>query len=1636
MALFETLLKATTGLLPKVASYLTKDEEEKTQTSSSSTSLLQKVQESLANQQPEEESNLLQKVMQKFEEDKATTQSIADKYQQWLQAETVPEEGTFTRAIYDITKRAEELPEIKSFADTAEAIEGAAMIPSYMALGTVILPTLSTLDIFRPDKVHEINIPYFGNTLTFEGFRTAYEKKREIGQQFYDQLLQGGYSREEAVEILKEEGLDPNSAYWGAAFQGVLDLSILVSWSKLVARTSFTKFSPQSLIKEIDSVRVDRSKIRNFISGADAESPTIPKFAKDMIRKTLENGTREEKLAILGGDLKVVTKVKPSRLGEILGITQEKAESLIRQALGLEQIAPKGTLQLPGYAPIGGKPQPKVGLSMQPVERVGGELPRRSTSLSTTRQSLLQEARKYKSAEEFVKKSELQKVYHGSRVSDVIEKEGFKIMPDRSAGAYGDGIYLSTKKNDASGYTVKGGVVEAYLPKNIKLFEARSTEPFTVNTKKLIAEGYDGVKTKLPSGAENITIFDPSIIKTKSQLTDIWKQANGVSSSATESTATIASKIGTVERETFVEFIDSVRVKGRVPEELEVKARALADDIGVNIDQNNSKLADELTDLLDIQRNENRLLLETAKNTAPDSAVAKSQVSPTRQVSSTQEAGLNTKTGQSSETSGYSSEIDSSLSTEARLDPEVNPPTAESLKKRLETIEPGRIENPEILPRYKQLTPERHIPESLSKELSEFVASVETPIEFIVGKSDMQATKIKYGVREVANRLNKAKNLTEQDYKDLFNAIDDPKKYDLTPRLEEALGSDFRQLHKQTMEFLTAEQVDMDLLHSVFDDSQYLQTVLETLEGTQPTARQLAELKLRGGATFRDLMVVQEKIPGARFSTKNPKDVERKFATADLRDKYLRQFDLRTKRDYAISFASKVNLVKRLTGNAVMKEYLRAASKKGLNMQEAYDPIELTRFREELINKSREMRADIVGEMRKNRLLTEEAYSELKTEAKDYFQNLPKVTNLDESRTVTQNLIDDYFADLRQSLKTVKGELTETQKIKIDEAKAKIETQLQEKYGEIALRRADIIDQGFKDAEGINPEFRGIMLQDRDYRALKELSNDLSPTGLGASLEDAARSFKYIQATLDLFQLPQALRSEIRTIGFMRGVGQWLEGVTTIANRKIAVKDIIESAEFIQQGRHVDFDVDTWKKFSTSFSESQSEFANFIDKLGDKTDVSILRGAKEAIQGFVEGLEKYQWETVMVPLKVRAWKTKVSQLKKSFPNMSERQIKIEAGRAVDDYFQGQNWNKLMARNPRLASKRTQRALRISIFATDYLTSSLRSAKRDFLDIFKPGVKGNIGRKSALRVAIIGLGLTQLISYKLNGHSTFENDDPKSWFKIQLPWKDEQGNPYYLDLMGNWGQAYTLIDRPREYLSGKVGGLGRVGLSVGSSYGLDFSGFNVLPFNLRGMASRLWRDLTDAPGEEFGVPENVETAIKIQLLEFFGVSGTFSGGKSKTSTLRKVVQNIFDGENMDTVIDNTVNWILGRAIKTEKAVYQKLIDDGKWDEVKDRIDAGSVKSAQLELRSHLGIEGSIEDDENIAKLKGEAGNILLSTYSERTSERIERKLGNSQRTGSLNLNTSIDIPKLDLGLEKIDLGLEKVDLGLSNINLGL
>lgn len=149
----------------------------------------------------------------------------------------------------------------------------------------------------------------------------------------------------------------------------------------------------------------------------------------------------------------------------------------------------------------GGAPDGNLIHELADYRRLAGEAEARAVSAR----------RNMTDAERYVKG---QQYYHGSPKAEAIKREGFKLKEPNLTRAFGDGIYITTNKNEAKGYatTKDGGVVYAHVPDNLRLFKATDADAYNIDTQRLKDEGYDGVE--LRGGAmKTVVVFDPTKIE-------------------------------------------------------------------------------------------------------------------------------------------------------------------------------------------------------------------------------------------------------------------------------------------------------------------------------------------------------------------------------------------------------------------------------------------------------------------------------------------------------------------------------------------------------------------------------------------------------------------------------------------------------------------------------------------------------------------------------------------------------------------------------------------------------------------------------------------------------------------------------------------------------------------------------------------------------------------------------------------------------------------------------------------------------------------------------------------------------------------------------------------------------------------
>jgi len=296
-----------------------------------------------------------------------------------------------------------------------------------------------------------------------------------------------------------------------------------------------------------------------------AQQPTKPENAKEFGSIALEAGL----LALPIG--KIVKSIPKTAITEIADTALSRLVNAIKEAKpirkGIEKLASLERARRAGAA--AGVLEKAEGESafIRAKGQLKGELVSEKPAFEPLRakvpelEPLAQEARKYKSAEEFVKTQEPNKLLHLTDKSNVgsIEKQGLRSTA-ATEGKITDGISLTTKRTEANEIFGNAEVSVYVRPdaKRITLKEALDKMGFADETdigviKNVETEapawarenGYDildmrGARGAIYKGMDEIRVLNPDVVKTKSQLTDFYNQAVKGVKVAPEITAKLA----------------------------------------------------------------------------------------------------------------------------------------------------------------------------------------------------------------------------------------------------------------------------------------------------------------------------------------------------------------------------------------------------------------------------------------------------------------------------------------------------------------------------------------------------------------------------------------------------------------------------------------------------------------------------------------------------------------------------------------------------------------------------------------------------------------------------------------------------------------------------------------------------------------------------------------------------------------------------------------------------------------------------------------------------------------------------------------------------------------------------------------
>lgn len=322
--------------------------------------------------------------------------------------------------------------------------------------------------------------------------------------------------------------------------------------------------------KVVSKIATKSPILKSIISKIGSKAPKIEQI--------IESGTKTEKEIVdifeekgLKGVEEVIAEPKPLKPGELAPIVKE-----IEETTG-KKFKPSEALQVKADLEKGISKESIINDIVEPPKRTTSpvEPPKVKKPATTTKESpLIQEARKYKSAEEFVK-SQGEPVYHGGNITKLSEiSDDFDGLTSQEfRGENADpisrlGINFSDNDNIAKSFSRNGKIIEAipfpkktlniteggllnkiidkavdrganYLESAKKISNVAKKNEYLIDNNidkqavldfknDLLENGYDSIsfQSKIDGGKTFIAL-NKNIFKTKSQLTSLWNKAQG-----------------------------------------------------------------------------------------------------------------------------------------------------------------------------------------------------------------------------------------------------------------------------------------------------------------------------------------------------------------------------------------------------------------------------------------------------------------------------------------------------------------------------------------------------------------------------------------------------------------------------------------------------------------------------------------------------------------------------------------------------------------------------------------------------------------------------------------------------------------------------------------------------------------------------------------------------------------------------------------------------------------------------------------------------------------------------------------------------------------------------------------------------
>ncbi len=650
------------------------------------------------------------------------------------------------------------------------------------------------------------------------------------------------------------------------------------------------------------------------------------------------------------------------------------------------------------------------------------------------------------------------------------------------------------------------------------------------------------------------------------------------------------------------------------------------------------------------------------------------------------------------------------------------------------------------------------------------------------------------------------------------------------------------------------------------------------------------------------------------LSVKNKFNVHRLSKTADESDKQFAKLGMKINRNFVDVMANTVSYISNITGNYDFIDVLRRQGKQGdiSGVVEVYDPKEYREKKQKFLDDAKALVNNIFEKAREEKIISEKEYQDftkdIATEKrallrrltdtrkifqaeireKDFTEQSDRIKELAEMDSILKAIKDQSLKDIKylcastkEKHKATKEKINSYAKRQIDGIKENAKKDLAQEVKRISLKAAELKEAGYDWPEDviIKQQLQGLMFDATSKNAIDRYFKHLKPS----SLEDAVRALKLFQATFDLFQLAEVARQRFGLAGFKGLLGlPW----------KVSEKDFYDNAiKAIERGlvlgKNEDIAIDLIKRMGKPIIEKEtSDFGRILSKLNDKAGQNAV--AKK-IKSLIAALEDFQWKTVVPNTKLIMWQELSKKYREKYPQYDTEEAETLAAETVNDFFQGINWDRLMAKNStagKLLNRNRLRNLRYAFFGPDRLAAVASRVSKTF-----SGPNKAEYAKAHLRGMLMILLLQSVLQFALTGHFPDENRKGNE-LDLEIPFiTDKKGNPIAINIGGTTLEPLRFINKPGRYIMNKEGALPRMfGVGV-KDYHQPETFFEEiwqvvpLPFALQNLAGHAFQDPKKPAAGDTDFPTSVLQAGS----EFVGIPTTFRSGKNKEATFIDMIK---------------------------------------------------------------------------------------------------------------------------------------------------